>query len=227
MTETIIELQSIRKVFRTEFVETTAVRDVSMTIKSGDFVCLTGPSGCGKSTLLHILGLLHVPTAGKYILDGQDVSSLTFDQRASVRNKTLGFLFQSFNLLDDLSVLGNVLLPVQYAEKFPVSNSKSKAEDLLKRVGLSHRLDHKPSQLSGGQQQRVALARSLIMQPKVLLLDEPTGNLDTENSQSIVALLEELNQSGTTIVLVSHEGWIAERARTSISLRDGAVVASN
>jgi putative ABC transport system ATP-binding protein len=216
----VISLQSVTKSYRTESVETLALRGVELDVFPGDYVAITGASGGGKSTLLNILGLLDSPSTGKYILGGNDVSAFSFDQRARLRNKSIGFVFQSFHLLDELSVIENVRLPIRFAPD-PADDVAERAGKLLERVGLGHRQHHKPSQLSGGQQQRVAIARALIMAPDVLLLDEPTGNLDAETSTEIMAMLDELNDGKTTIILVTHEAEFANRAKRIVVMRDG------
>lgn len=224
-TEKIIRLRAVTKSYRTATVETLALRGLELEVEAGDYIALTGPSGCGKTTLLNVLALLDPVTEGDYWFAGQDVSRLTFNERAGLRNSAIGFVFQSFNLLDELSVLDNVKLPLSFARPArPEWHSNAAA--LLERVGLSHRCDHKPSQLSGGQQQRVALARALIMQPKLLLLDEPTGNLDADTSADMMNLLDELNDGSITLILVTHEPSFARRAKKILHLRDGRVVAA-
>lgn len=218
----LIELRDIDRVFRTETVETHAVRNVSISIDEGEFVALTGPSGCGKSSLLNILGLLDSPTSGTYTLSGSNVEHLSFDQRAQIRNRSIGFVFQSFQLISELSVLENVKLPLRYAASAPPLPDQ-RAMELLEMVGIDHRSGHRPSQLSGGQQQRVAIARALYMSPELLLLDEPTGNLDVASSGVIMDLIQGLHQKGTTVVLVTHEPTFAERASRVVRLVDGQV----
>lgn len=218
----LIDLDGLGKVFRTETVETHALRDISLRIEPGEFVALTGPSGCGKSTLLNVLGLLDTPTTGSYRLNGTAVGELGFDARAAVRNRSIGFVFQAFQLIPDLRVLENVMLPARYADR-PPADPEAVARTLLERVGIGHRAGHLPSQLSGGQQQRVAIARAMFMAPPLLLLDEPTGNLDTSSGHAIMDLIDEVHASGTTVVLVTHEAAFARRAGRAIRLLDGAV----
>lgn len=215
-------LQGVSKSYRTEHVETWALQDIELTLHRQEFVAIIGPSGSGKSTLLQILGLLDVPTRGDYELAGQAANRLSFDQRSELRNSTIGFVFQSFNLLDDYTVLENVRLPLAYAESRNGRDPR-RAEQLLDRLGVGHRKLHRPSQLSGGEQQRVAIARGMIMGPQLLLLDEPTGNLDAEASESILGLIAELQRDGITIVLVTHEPSYAERADRIVHLRDGRI----
>lgn len=218
----LVQLTDVSKAYRTEHVQTWALRDVSLAIQPGEFVAVTGPSGSGKSTLLQILGLLDVPSSGGYAFSGRPVDHLSFDARSGLRNAEIGFVFQSFNLLDDYTVLENVRLPLAYAE-----NGRSRdggwADQLLERLGVGHRKEHRPSQLSGGEQQRVAIARGMMMRPKLLLLDEPTGNLDGEASESILSLLAELQSDGMAVVLVTHELEYARRAERVVRLRDGRI----
>jgi putative ABC transport system ATP-binding protein len=221
----LVRLQGVSKSFRTEFVETWALQDVDLALHRRELVAITGPSGSGKSTLLQILGLLDVPTRGDFEIAGRRANALSFDQRSELRNATIGFVFQSFNLLDDYTVLENVRLPLAYAENRNDHDPK-RAEELLDRLGVGHRKRHRPSQLSGGEQQRVAIARGMMMRPEILLLDEPTGNLDAENSEAILALLSELKRDGITIVLVTHEQAYAARADRIVRLRDGRVEAN-
>lgn len=218
----LIQLRDVSKDFRTQHVQTWALRGVELTIARREFVAITGPSGSGKSTLLNILGLLDVPSEGEHLLAGRQVSSLTFDQRSALRNASIGFVFQSFNLLDEFTVLENVKLPLAYAEGED-AGAAARAEELLERLGVGHRKHHRPSQLSGGEQQRVAIARGMVMSPELLLLDEPTGNLDGENGEAILTLLSELEAEGVTLVLVTHEPAFAERADRIVRLRDGKI----
>ncbi|HYJ05870.1 MAG TPA: ABC transporter ATP-binding protein [Chthoniobacterales bacterium] len=219
-----VRLEQIRKTYRTGEVDVHAVRGVSLEIGQGEFVALMGSSGSGKSTLMNILGCLDRPTAGRYFLDGEDVSSLSRDELADVRNQKLGFVFQNFNLLARTSALENVELPLLYSnEALTNVQLREKAEQVLSAVGLEGRGDHTPSQLSGGQQQRVAIARALINDPEVLLADEPTGNLDSRTSVEVMEIFQKLNEKGITIVMVTHEADIAAYARRNIVMKDGLV----
>lgn len=218
-----IKTDCISKVFRTEEVETHALVNVSLEVKKGEFVAVMGPSGCGKSTLLNILGLLDRPTNGQYILDGKDMSALTEKERNVFRRGTLGFIFQSFNLIDELTVKENIELPLLYM-KVPADERKRRITDALKRMAIEHRAKHFPSQLSGGQQQRVAIARAVVMQPKIILADEPTGNLDSKNGLEVMGLLRELHREGTTIVMVTHSARDAAYSDRIVNLFDGCVV---
>lgn len=218
-----IKTDSISKVFRTEEVETHALVDVTLDVKKGEFVAIMGPSGCGKSTLLNILGLLDKPTTGGYVLDGTDMTVLSEQERNVHRRGTLSFIFQSFNLIDELTVEENIELPLLYM-KVPASERKHRIEDALKRMDMVHRSKHFPSQLSGGQQQRTAIARAIVMQPKLILADEPTGNLDSKNGQEVMMLLRELHKEGTTIVMVTHSARDASYADRIVNLFDGCVV---
>ena len=219
-----VRLEDVRKTYQTGEVEVQAVRGVSIEIKPGEFVALMGSSGSGKSTLMNILGCLDRPTAGRYFLDGEDVSSLSRDELADVRNRKLGFVFQNFNLLARTSALENVELPLLYSD-VALTNAqlRDKAEQVLGAVGLRGRGDHMPSQLSGGQQQRVAIARALINDPEVLLADEPTGNLDSRTSVEVMEIFQSLNEKGITIIMVTHEPDIASYARRNIVMKDGLV----
>ena len=219
-----IQLEDIQKVFRTEEVETVALGGVSLEVKKGEFVAIMGPSGCGKSTLLNILGLLDNPTSGRYWLDGEDVGQLKESQRTKVRKGQIGFVFQSFNLIDELNVEENVELPLTYLG-VPKKERKQRVEEVLRRMAMSHRAHHFPQQLSGGQQQRVAIARAVVMNPKLILADEPTGNLDSKNGAEVMRLLSELNSDqGATIVMVTHSERDASFAQRIISLLDGQIV---
>ena len=219
-----IKISNLTKVFRTEEVETTALGGVSLEVKEGEFVAIMGPSGCGKSTLLNILGLLDNPTSGQYWLDGQEVGCLKESQRTQVRKGQIGFIFQSFNLLDELNVEENVELPLTYLG-IPKKVRKERVEEVLRRMAISHRAHHFPQQLSGGQQQRVAIARAVVTHPKLILADEPTGNLDSKIGLEVMQLLTELNQTlGTTIVMVTHSQRDAGFAQRTINLLDGQVV---
>lgn len=225
MTNLVIELQQLSKIFETEELETHALQNISFSIAQGEYVSISGPSGCGKSTLLSILGLLDVASSGSYKLLGQDVTTLNANQAAEVRNLKIGFIFQSFNLIDELSVLDNVALPLTYQAKPPaMAEIIKRAKACLEKVGLSHRANHKPAQLSGGQQQRVAIARALIAEPAILLVDEPTGNLDSASGDKVMQLLDELNQQGTTICMVTHDPRYADMAQRKIQLLDGELL---
>src|SRR5438105_3404321 len=219
-----VRLENIGKTYRTGEVEVPAVRGVSLEIRGGEFVALMGASGSGKSTLMNIIGCLDRPTSGHYFLDGEDVSSLSRDQLADVRNRKLGFVFQSFNLLARTSALENVELPLLYStERLSNAQLRARAERVLEAVGLQGRGEHHPSQLSGGQQQRVAVARALINDPEVLLADEPTGNLDSRTSVEVMDIFQSLNDKGITIIMVTHEADIAAYARRNVVMRDGLV----
>ena len=218
-----IKIENLSKVFRTEEVETTALNNVSLEVKKGEFVAIMGPSGCGKSTLLNIIGLLDNPTDGKYYFDGEEVGHLKEKQRTQVRKGNIGFVFQSFNLIDELNVYENVELPLIYLTK-KASEKKEIVSHILDRMNISHRAKHFPQQLSGGQQQRVAIARAVVASPKLILADEPTGNLDSRNGTEVMNLLTELNQEGTTIIMVTHSQHDASYAHRVINLFDGQIV---
>ena len=219
-----IKTVNLQKVFRTEEVQTLALNNVNIEVNEGEFVAIMGPSGCGKSTLLNILGLLDNPTAGEYYLNGTEVSKYTEAQRTSLRKGVIGFVFQSFNLIDELNVYENIELPLLYMG-VPASERKQRIEQAMKRMAISHRAKHFPQQLSGGQQQRVAIARAVVANPKLILADEPTGNLDSKNGKEVMDLLKELNKEGTTIVMVTHSQHDAGFADRIINLFDGQVVA--
>ncbi len=219
----LIELRGIEKVFLTDELETHALSDVHLVIRRGEFVAIEGPSGSGKTTLLSILGLLDAPTAGEYLLGGRSVARLAERERARIRNREVGFVFQTFNLIGDLTVRENVELPLLYRQ-MPASEREGRVKAALERVQMSHRKDHMPSQLSGGQQQRVAVARAVAGEPAVLLADEPTGSLDSKNGDAVMDLLEELHASGSTICMVTHAREYAKRARRAVHLFDGRVV---
>jgi putative ABC transport system ATP-binding protein len=220
----LIEMRDISKVFYTDEIETHALSGVHLAIEKGEYVSISGPSGCGKSTLLAILGLLDSPTGGTYTLNGQAVASINADQRARIRNKEIGFIFQAFNLIGDMNVLENVELPLTYRDGVNKTERRARALQALERVGMSHRIRHYPAQLSGGQQQRVAVARALVGSPSILLADEPTGNLDSKNGDQVMALLRELHAGGATICMVTHDPRFAEQADRKIHLFDGRVV---
>ncbi len=216
----LIELRSVTKCYSAGVVDTFALRDVTMTIDRGEFVCIEGPSGCGKSTLLAILGMLDVPDSGDYFLDGKAVSEFQSQDRSRTRNREIGFIFQNFNLIGDLNVEDNVALPLTYRGMSPRERKRRVAES-LERVGMAARMRHFPAQLSGGQQQRAAVARALAGEPSILLADEPTGNLDTENGAAVMKLLSELHESGSTIVMVTHDARFVHYAERRIALLDG------
>ncbi len=218
-----IKVTNLSKVFRTEEIETTALNEVSFEINEGEFVAIMGPSGCGKSTLLNILGLLDNPTKGSYELLGQEVANLKERERTKFRKGNLGFVFQSFNLIDELNVFENVELPLKYLN-IGAAERKQRVTEILKRMNISHRSHHFPQQLSGGQQQRVAIARAVVSNPKLVLADEPTGNLDSKNGKEVMDLLTELNSEGTTIVMVTHSQKDASVAQRIINLFDGRIV---
>jgi putative ABC transport system ATP-binding protein len=222
-TDSLIHLDGVTKVFLTDEVETHALSGIHLEIRNGEYVSIAGPSGCGKTTLLSILGLLDTPSEGKYILNTKEVSDLSFSERARIRNQEIGFIFQAFNLIGDLTVYENVELPLTY-RGMPAKERKERVQEALERVGMSHRMKHYPSQLSGGQQQRVAVARAVVGKPSILLADEPTGNLDSRNSESVMELLEELHKEGATICMVTHDPRFARYAGRSIHLFDGRVV---
>jgi putative ABC transport system ATP-binding protein len=217
-----LHMQGVKKTFTTDLVATHALRDFSLHVKEGDFVGVTGPSGSGKTTFLNIAGLLETFTSGSYLLDGIDVSKLNDKQRSKIRNQKIGFIFQGFNLIPDLDLYDNVDMPLRY-RGFNHKQRKRRIEENLERVGLASRMKHLPSQLSGGQQQRVAIARALAGEPRFLLADEPTGNLDTQMAQSVMGLLQEINQQGTTIVMVTHDIELAHQAKRNIFVKDGRV----
>lgn len=218
-----IKVTELSKIFRTEEIETTALNGVSFEIKKGEFVAIMGPSGCGKSTLLNILGLLDNPSSGSYELMGQEVAQLKERDRTKFRKGNIGFVFQSFNLIDELNVFENVELPLKYLN-ISASERKQRVTAMLKRMNISHRAQHFPQQLSGGQQQRVAIARAVISNPNLVLADEPTGNLDSKNGKEVMDLLTELNSEGTTIVMVTHSQKDASVAQRTINLFDGRIV---
>ncbi len=221
--ESMIKLEGVTKVFVTDEVETHALAGIHFDLKKGEYLSIAGPSGCGKSTLLAILGLLDSPTDGTYVLNGKPVQGLKLSERARIRNREIGFIFQAFNLIGDLTVYENVELPLTY-RGMPGAERKKRVHDALERVGMSHRVKHYPSQLSGGQQQRVAVARALAGDPAILLADEPTGNLDSANGEAVMGLLRELHRGGATICMVTHDPRYAEYADRSIKLFDGRIV---
>ena len=223
MMHTLIRLEGVKKVFLTDEVETHALDNINVEINTGEYVSIAGPSGCGKSTLLSILGLLDTPSEGAYLLKGDPVTSLSLTQRARVRNREIGFIFQSFNLIGDLTVYENVELPLTY-RGMRAPERRQRVTAALERVGMAHRSKHLPSQLSGGQQQRVAVARAVCGEPSILLADEPTGNLDSKNGEAVMDLLKELHSAGATICMVTHDARYASHAERTIHLFDGRVV---
>jgi putative ABC transport system ATP-binding protein len=225
MSDIKIQMKNISKVFETDELETHALKNIDITINSGDYVSISGPSGCGKSTLLSILGLLDMSSGGEYFIEGTNVTDLSLDQAAEIRNSKIGFVFQSFNLIDELSVFDNVALPLRYKTKVPSDKDiTDRVQECLELVGMSHRTSHKPNQLSGGQQQRIAIARALVANPAILLVDEPTGNLDSKSGDQVMDVLEKLNDSGTTICMVTHDPRYADMANIQLKLLDGAIL---
>ncbi|MBN9615515.1 MAG: ABC transporter ATP-binding protein [Acidobacteriales bacterium 59-55] len=225
MAENIIEIEDLTKVFYTDEIETHALSGVHLKIARGEYVAMSGPSGCGKSTLLSIIGLLDTPTSGRYTLNAKGVDGLNFADRSRIRNQEIGFIFQSFNLIGDLSVAENVELPLTYRAGMPSAERKRRVQESLERVNMAHRMRHYPAQLSGGQQQRVAVARALAGSPSILLADEPTGNLDSKNGEAVMTLLQELHQEGATICMVTHDPRFAAHAERQVHLFDGKIVA--
>ncbi len=223
----LIELKDITKTFLTEEIETRAINSINITINKGEYLSLSGQSGCGKSTLLSLLGLLDAPTTGTYHINNVDVSSLSRDQRAKIRSEQIGFVFQSFNLISDLTIFENVMLPLTYQSGLSKQVITEKVNSVLEKVEMSHRKDHYPSQLSGGQQQRVAVARALVNDPAIILADEPTGNLDSKNAQAVLALFDKLHQDGATICMVTHDPASAKRASRCLEMFDGRLIADN
>jgi putative ABC transport system ATP-binding protein len=221
----LIQIQDLTKVFYTDEIETHALSGIHLSVNKGEYVAMSGPSGCGKSTLLSIIGLLDTPTAGRYSLNGKTVENLDFAERSRIRNQEIGFIFQSFNLIGDLTVYENVELPLTYRQRMPAADRKARVMEALERVGMAHRVRHYPSQLSGGQQQRVAVARALGGKPSILLADEPTGNLDSRNGEAVMELLQELHREGATICMVTHDPRFAKHAQREVHLFDGKVVA--
>ena len=218
-----IEIKNLQKVFRTELVETVALNGVNLNVEEGEFVAIMGPSGCGKSTLLNIVGLLDNPTGGEYLLNGMDVSKKSESERTDIRKGTLGFVFQAFNLIEDLNVEENIELPLLYMG-LPKSERKKRIQEAMERMNISHRAKHFPAQLSGGQQQRVAIARAVVSRPSLILADEPTGNLDSKNGHEVMELLSQLHREGTTIVMVTHSQKDSMYADRIVNLFDGQVV---
>ena len=220
----IITLNNLSKTFYTEEVETRALSDINLVVNQGEYISLSGQSGCGKSTLLSLLGLLDAPTTGQYQLDDIDVSTLSRDQRAKIRSKKIGFVFQSFNLISDLSVFENVMLPLTYQSNVNKIQAQDKVLCVLEKVQMAHRKNHFPSQLSGGQQQRVAVARALVNDPAIILADEPTGNLDSKNAEAVLQLFDQLHQDGATICMVTHDPASAKRASLCLEMFDGQLI---
>lgn len=218
-----IQLQQLNRVFRTSELETTALNQIDLHIQQGDFVAIMGPSGCGKSTLLSILGMLDSPSSGAYLFQGTDIANYSEKQLAQLRKTQLGFVFQSFNLIDELTVFQNVELPLQY-QGVAVGERKQRVEAILKRMQIDHRADHLPLQLSGGQQQRVAVARALVINPALILADEPTGNLDSKNSEEVMQMLRQLNHDGTTVVMVTHSEHESRYASRIVRMLDGQII---
>jgi putative ABC transport system ATP-binding protein len=223
MNDNLIHLEDVKKVFQTEEVETHALAGISLEVRKGEYLAIAGPSGCGKSTLLSILGLLDAPSGGRYVLNGQPVENLKPGERARIRNREIGFIFQAFNLIGDLTVYENVELPLTY-RGMEGTERKRRVQESLERVGMSHRMKHYPAQLSGGQQQRVAVARALAGDPLILLADEPTGNLDSMNGEAVMELLRGLHRQGSTLCMVTHDPRYAQHADRSIHLFDGRIV---
>lgn len=220
---TTIQTVGLGKVYKTDDLETVVLTDINLTIQNGEFVAIMGPSGSGKSTLMHILGALDLPTSGLYKLDGQDVGKLSEDDLAEIRNKKIGFVFQAYNLLARTSAIENVMIPMEYAG-IPDGAQRQKATELLELVGLSNRMNHPPNKLSGGQQQRVAIARSLVMDPSIILADEPTGNIASDQAEEIMDIFKTLNSKGHTIVMITHEPDIAAHAGRIVHIKDGKIV---
>jgi len=223
--QSLIEIEDLTKVFYTDEVETHALSGVHLKIARGEYVAMSGPSGCGKSTLLSIIGLLDTPTGGRYQLNGKSVENLNFAERSRIRNQEIGFIFQSFNLIGDLTVYENVELPLTYRSGMAAFERKGRVHEALERVNMAHRMRHYPAQLSGGQQQRVAVARALAGKPSILLADEPTGNLDSRNGEAVMDLLKNLHREGATICMVTHDPRFARHAERNVHLFDGKVVA--
>ncbi|MFJ4389515.1 ABC transporter ATP-binding protein [Pseudomonas soli] len=222
--EPLVELTDVNKIFLTDEIETHALSKITLTICKGEYVAISGPSGCGKSTLLSVLGLLDTASSGMYRLAGHNVENISKQQRAQVRNRDIGFIFQSFNLISDLTIEENVALPLTYRSDISKSERQQRVAEALTKVNMSHRSRHYPSQLSGGQQQRVAVARAIVGNPSILLADEPTGNLDSQNAEAVLGILDTLHREGATICIVTHDPRSAERAQRRIVLSDGKVV---
>jgi putative ABC transport system ATP-binding protein len=221
-----IELSNVTRAYRTSEVETTALNDVNLEISEGEFIAVMGPSGCGKSTLLNVVGMLDSPDSGSYTFLGERIESYSENRLAEIRKRNIGFIFQSFNLVDELTVAENVMLPLLY-QKVPTGERKERVQEVLEQIGIAHRAEHRPQQLSGGQQQRVAVARAVVTRPKLILADEPTGNLDTTNGEEVLNLLNQLNTEGTTIVMVTHDLSHADHASRVVQMLDGRVLTEN
>ena len=221
-----IEMHGLTKAYRTSDIETTALDNINLEINAGEFIAIMGPSGCGKSTLLNIMGMLDSPDSGSYSFLGEDVAGFGENKLADIRKHNIGFIFQSFNLVDELTVAENVMLPLLY-QKVPAKERYERVQTVLERVGIAHRAGHRPQQLSGGQQQRVAVARAVVNNPKLILADEPTGNLDTTNGEEVLELLNQLNGDGTTIVMVTHDPGHADHAGRIVNMLDGRVLSEN
>ena len=221
-----IKMHDLNKVYRTSDVETTALNQVNLQVDAGEFIAIMGPSGCGKSTLLNVLGMLDSPDSGSYEFAGEDVAGYSENRLADIRKSNIGFIFQSFNLVDELTVAENVMLPLLY-QKVGTSERNERVQKVLERVSIAHRADHRPQQLSGGQQQRVAVARAVITSPKLILADEPTGNLDSTNGEEVLELLNQLNGDGTTIIMVTHDQGHADHASRVVNMLDGRILSEN
>jgi len=221
-----IKMHDLTKAYRTSDVETTALSHINIEVEAGEFIAIMGPSGCGKSTLLNVLGMLDSPDGGNYLFAGEDVAGYSEGQLAEIRKNNIGFIFQSFNLVDELTVAENVMLPLLY-QKVAAKERDERVQTVLERVGIAHRADHRPQQLSGGQQQRVAVARAVVTNPKLILADEPTGNLDSTNGEEVLELLSQLNGDGTTIVMVTHDQSHADHASRVVNMLDGRVLSEN
>jgi len=221
-----IEIHDLEKAYRTSDVETTALNQINLEIEAGEFIAIMGPSGCGKSTLLNVIGMLDSPDAGSYGFLGRDVAGKSEADLADIRKENIGFIFQSFNLVDELTVAENVALPLLY-QNIPPAERQQRVREVLERVGIAHRGDHRPQQLSGGQQQRVAVARAVVTNPKLILADEPTGNLDTKNGEEVLELLNQLNSEGTTVVMVTHDQGHADHASRVVNMLDGRILTEN
>lgn len=221
-----IEMHGLTKAYRTADIETMALSNINFEVNAGEFIAVMGPSGCGKSTLLNVLGMLDSPDSGRYAFNDEDVAGYNEGQLAGIRKQNIGFIFQSFNLVDELTVAENVMLPLLY-QKVPAADRDRRVQEVLERVGIAHRANHRPQQLSGGQQQRVAVARAVVTNPKLILADEPTGNLDTTNGEEVLDMLSQLNGDGTTIVMVTHDQGHADHASRVVHMLDGRVLSEN